>query len=135
MKNFINFVNGTLATTLVYFLGGWDIALQTLIIVIVLDYITGLLKAIANKEINSTVGLKGIIKKIGYLVIVAVSVLLDRIAGNTGAIRTLVIYFFVANEGISILENWGGMGLPLPQKLIDTLEQLKNDNNPKNLEK
>ena len=135
MKNFINFINGTLATTLVYFLGGWDIALQTLIIVIVLDYITGLLKAIANKKINSTVGLKGIIKKVGYLVIVAVAVLLDRIAGNTGAIRTLVIYFFVANEGISILENWGGMGLPLPQKLIDTLEQLKNDNNPKNLEK
>ena len=134
MKNFINFINGTLATTLVYFLGGWDIALQTLIIVIVLDYITGLLKAIANKKINSTVGLKGIIKKVGYLVIVAVAVLLDRIAGNTGAIRTLVIYFFVANEGISILENWGGMGLPLPQKLIDTLEQLKNDNNPKNLE-
>lgn len=135
MKNFINFINGTLATTLVYFLGDWDIALQTLIIVIVLDYITGLLKAIANKKINSTVGLKGIIKKVGYLVIVAVAVLLDRIAGNTGAIRTLVIYFFVANEGISILENWGGMGLPLPQKLIDTLEQLKNDNNPKNLEK
>ena len=131
MKNFINFINGTLATTLVYFLGGWDIALQTLIIVIILDYITGLLKAIANKKINSTVGLKGIIKKVGYLVIVAVAVLLDRIAGNTGAIRTLVIYFFVANEGISILENWGGMGLPLPQKLIDTLEQLKNDNNPK----
>ena len=57
--------------------------------------------------------------------------ILDKIAGNTGAIRTLVIYFFVANEGISILENWGGMGLPMPQKIFDVLEQLKNDNNPK----
>lgn len=132
MKNFINFVTGTLATALVYFLGGWDIALQTLLIVIVLDYITGICKAVYNKKINSSVGLKGIMKKIGYLIIVAVAVILDRIAGNTGAIRTLVIYFFVANEGISILENWGGMGLPLPQKLTDTLEQLKNDNNPKN---
>lgn len=132
MKNFINFVTGTLATALVYFLGGWDIALQTLLIVIVLDYITGICKAIYNKKINSSVGLKGIMKKVGYLIIVAVAVILDRIAGNTGAIRTLVIYFFVANEGISILENWGGMGLPLPQKLTDTLEQLKNDNNPKN---
>lgn len=132
MKNFINFVTGTLATTLVYFLGGWDIALQLLISVIVLDYITGLFKAIYNKKINSSVGLKGIIKKIGYLIIVAVSVILDKIAGNSGAIRTLVIYFFVANEGISILENWGAMGLPLPQKIFDVLEQLKNDNDPKN---
>lgn len=135
MKNLINFINSTLATTLVYFLGGWDIALQILLTVIVLDYVTGIFKAIYNKKINSTVGIKGIIKKVGYLIIVAIAVILDRIAGNTGAIRTLVIYFFVANEGISILENWGGMGLPLPQKLIDTLEQLKNDNNPKKEEK
>lgn len=130
MKNLINFVTGTLATTLVYFLGGWDIALQILITVIVLDYITGVFKAIYNKKINSSVGLKGIIKKLGYLIVVAVAVILDKIAGNTGAIRTLVIYFFVANEGISILENWGGMGLPLPQKIFDMLEQLKNDNDP-----
>lgn len=132
MKNFINFVTGTLATALVYFLGGWDIALQTLLIVIILDYLTGICKAIYNKKINSSVGLKGIMKKVGYLIIVAVAVILDNVTGNTGAIRTLVIYFFVANEGISILENWGGMGLPLPQKLTETLEQLKNDNDPKN---
>ena len=114
-----------------YHLGGWDIALQTLLIIIVLDYITGICKAIHNKKLNSEIGLKGIVKKVGYLIIVAVAVILDRIAGNTGAIRTLVIYFFVANEGISILENWGGMGLPLPKKLTETLEQLKNDNDPK----
>lgn len=130
MKTLINFVTGTLATTLVYFLGGWDVALQTLLVVIVLDYLTGICKAIYNKKINSTVGLKGIIKKVGYLIVVAVAVILDHIAGETGAIRTLVIYFFVANEGISILENWGGMGLPLPKKIIEILEQLKNDNNP-----
>ncbi len=131
MKNFINFITGTLATTLVYFLGGWDIALQILITVIILDYVTGIFKAIYSKKVNSSVGLKGIIKKLGYLIIVAVAVILDKIAGNTGAIRTLVIYFFVANEGISILENWGAMGLPLPQKIFDVLEQLKNENDPK----
>lgn len=131
MKNIISFITGTLATGLVYFLGGWDISLQILIVVVVLDYITGVCQAIYNKKLNSMVGLKGIVKKVGYFIIVAVAVMLDRIAGNTGAIRTLVIYFFVANEGISIIENWGRMGLPLPQKLIDTLEQLKNDNNPK----
>lgn len=131
MKNIINFITGTLATWLVYFLGGWDIALQILITVIVLDYITGLLKAMYNKKLNSTVGIKGIVKKLGYLIIVAIAVIVDKITGNTGAIRTLVIYFFVANEGISIIENWGGMGLPLPKKLIETLEQLRNENEPK----
>ena len=128
MKNLINFITGTLTTALVYFLGGWDIALQLLITVVVLDYITGVLKAIYNKKVNSTISFKGIVKKIGYFILVALAVLLDNITGGTGAIRTLVIYFFVANEGISIVENWGAMGLPLPQKVIDTLEQLKNDN-------
>lgn len=124
----MNFITGTLATTLVYFLGGWDIALQSLLIFIVIDYITGICKAVYNKKLNSSVGAKGIIKKVGYLLIVAISVILDKIAGDTGAIRTLVIYFFVANEGLSIIENWGGMGLPLPNKIKEILEQLKNEN-------
>lgn len=132
MKNLINFITGTLTTALVYFLGGWDIALQILLTVIIIDYISGVCRAIYNKKLNSKVGLKGIVKKVGYLLIVMLAVILDRIMGNTGAIRTLVIYFFVANEGISILENWGDMGLPLPQKIFDVLEQLKSDNNPKN---
>ena len=131
MKNIINFITGTLTTGVVYFLGGWDVALQVLLLVVVLDYITGICQAIYNKKVNSTVGLKGIIKKVGYFIVVAVAVVLDRTAGNTGAIRTVVIYFFVANEGISILENWGVMGLPLPPKLMESLEQLKTNNNPK----
>ena len=125
MKNLINFFTGTLLTTVVYFLGGYDIALKSLLIFIVLDYITGLCKAIQNKKLNSSIGAKGIIKKVGYLIVVAMSVMLDDIAGSTGAIRSIVIYFFVANEGISILENWGSMGLPLPQKIFEVLEQIK----------
>lgn len=131
MKNFINFVSGTLLTGIAYFLGGWDSALQILILVMVLDYITGIIKAIKKKKLNSKTGIWGIIKKFGYLIIVVLSVVMDKLVGDTGAIRTMVIYFFVANDGISILENWGGMGLPLPQKLIDVLEQLKNDNDLK----
>ena len=123
MKYLINTILGGFITGITYFLGGWDKALEIMLILIVLDYLTGLLKAIYNKKLNSSVGLKGIIKKIGYLIIVALSVLLDKVVGNTGAIRTLVIYFFVANEGISIIENWGAMGLPLPDKLKETLEQ------------
>lgn len=128
MKNIFNFITGTLLTTVVYFLGGLDVALKTLLIFILLDYITGVCEAISNKKLNSIIGAKGIIKKIGYLIIVALAVQLDTITGDTGAIRTLVIYFFVANEGISILENWGSMGLPLPKKVIDVLEQLKKEN-------
>ena len=135
MKNIINFVTSTLLTTVVYFLGGLDIALKTLLIFILLDYITGLCKAIVNKKVNSIIGVKGIIKKIGYLIVVTLSVQLDNIIGSTGALRTLVIYFFVANEGISVLENWGSIGLPLPKKIMETLEQLKKENGGKDNEK
>mgnify|MGYP000366159400 FL=1 len=131
MKYMFNFFTSTVLTTVLYFLGGWDMALKTLLIIIALDYLTGVCDAIANKNINSKIGAKGIIKKVGYLIIVAVSVQLDQIVGDTGAIRNLVIYFFVANEGISILENWGSMGLPLPEKVMEVLEQLKKDNGGK----
>lgn len=125
MKNIVNFISGTLLATIVYFLGGWDMALEILLVMIFLDYITGVFKAIFNKKLNSEVGIKGIIKKVGYLIIVAVSVMLDRIIGDTGAIRNVVIFFFVANEGISLVENWVAMGLPMPQIIVDTLEQIK----------
>ena len=104
MKSIFNFITGTVLTTVVYFLGGLDVALKTLLVFILLDYVTGVCEAITNKRLNSIIGAKGIIKKIGYLIIVALAVQLDTITGETGAIRTLVIYFFVANEGISILE-------------------------------
>lgn len=128
MKIIINYISSTILTTIVYYLGGLDMALKTLLILMVLDYITGICKSIVNKKVNSIIGLKGIIKKIGYLILVALSFLLDGVVGDTGAIRNLVVYFFVANEGISILENWGAMGLPLPSKILEVLEQLKKEN-------
>ena len=119
MKTIINYISSTILTTIVYYLGGLDMALKTLLILMVLDYITGICKSIVNKKVNSIIGLKGIIKKVGYLILVALSFLLDGVVGDTGAIRNLVVYFFVANEGISILENWGAMGLPLPSKILE----------------
>ena len=130
MKNVINFISGTVLAGASYLLGGWDAALQTLVIVMVLDYITGICKAIKQKKLNSKAGLLGIVKKFGYLVIVALAVVIDHVTGETGVVRTLVIYFFVANDGLSILENWGAIGLPLPKKLFEVLEQLKSDNDP-----
>ena len=126
MKHFVNNAISIILTTFVYLIGGIDIAMKSLLIVIVIDYITGVISAIYNKKLNSNIGLKGILKKFSYLIIVSLSVILDRIVGDTGAIRTIVIYFFVANDGISIVENIGKMGVPLPKKLTEVLEQLRN---------
>lgn len=125
MKYVISNVISVILTFLIYLLGGFDIALKSLLIVIVIDYATGILSAIYNKQINSKVGFRGILKKFSYLLIIALSVIIDNILGQSGTIRTLVIYFFVANDGISILENVAEMNIPLPPKLLETLQQLK----------
>ena len=107
-----------------------DSLLVTLLVFIVIDYITGVCKAVYKKELNSSVGLKGIIKKLGYLLIVVLASAFDKVLiDGTMAIRSLVIYFFVANEAISILENWALMGLPLPKKLFNIFEKLKDEKN------
>ena len=116
-----------IANSFSFLMGSIDNLLIMLLIIMAIDYLTGICKAIVNKKLNSIVGVKGIIKKVGYLLIVALAVLIDKIMGDAGAIRILVIYFFIANEGISILENWGKMGLPLPKKLKQIFEQLKNE--------
>lgn len=125
MKYVISNVISVILTFLIYLLGGFDIALKSLLIVIVIDYATGILSAIYNKQINSKIGFKGILKKFSYLLIIALSVIIDNILGQSGTIRTIVIYFFVANDGISILENVAEMNIPLPPKLLETLQQLK----------
>ena len=91
----------------------------------VIDYLTGIASAIYNKNLSSKIGLKGILKKFCYLCVVALSVVIDNLTGQSGLIRSLVIYFFVANDGLSIIENMAEMNVKLPQKLIDSLEQIK----------
>lgn len=125
MKHLINDIASVILTTFVYLVGGFDIAIQSLLIVIVIDYLTGIASAMYNKELSSKIGFKGILKKFSYLCVVALSVVIDNLTGQSGLIRTLVIYFFVANDGLSIIENMAEMGVKLPQKLIDALEQIK----------
>ena len=125
MKHLINDILSVILTTTVYLLGGFDVALQSLLIVMVVDYLTGIASAIYNKNLSSKIGLKGILKKFSYLCVVALSVVIDNLTGQSGLIRTLVIYFFVANDGLSIIENMAEMNIKLPQKLIDSLEQIK----------
>ena len=126
MKNIISDVLSVILTTIVYILGGFDVALKSLIIIIIIDYLTGVASAFYNKKVSSKKGLKGIIKKFCYLCIVALAVVIDNLIGNSGVIRTLVIYFFVANDGISIIENMAEMDVKLPKKLIESLEDLKH---------
>ena len=115
-----------IGTMVTWLFGTWDTALMVLVFFIVLDYITGLVRAYINKEVSSNVGLKGIARKAVIFVVLIVAVLLDRLL-NTGnwVFRTLVCYFYIANEGISLLENCAGLGLPIPEKLKDALAQLK----------
>ena len=125
MKHLISNVSSVILTTFIYLVGGFDIAIQSLLIVIVIDYLTGIASAIYNKELSSKIGFKGIIKKFSYLLVVALSVVIDNLLGQSGLIRSLVIYFFVANDGLSIIENMAEMNIKLPNKLIDALEQIK----------
>lgn len=125
MKQFLTNGLSFIITCLTYFLGGFDLALKSLLIIMVIDYLTGISSAIYNKKLSSKIGFKGIIKKFCYLLVVALSVVIDNLTGQNGIIRSLVIYCFIANDGISIIENMGELDIKLPQKLIDTLEQLK----------
>lgn len=127
MKNTIFLVFNISISFLAYIFGGFDSLFFSLLIVMFIDYITGLCKAVHDKKLNSTIGLKGILKKLGYLIIIILATLFDRlIHDDSMAIRTLVIYFFISNEAISILENWGAIGLPLPKKLYEVFEKLKD---------
>lgn len=129
MKEGICSILGMLLTYVVYLLGGIDIAMQCLLIAIVLDYVSGIIKAFNLKQLSSKVGFKGIMKKVGVLLIVMLGVLVDRVTGDTGAIRTLVIYYFVANEGLSIIENLSLAGVPIPKGLKKALKALKEKGN------
>lgn len=126
MKELINTIISSLLTTFVFLVGEIDIALVSLLIVMTLDYITGVLSAFYNKELSSKVGFKGLLKKVFYLIIIALSVRIDNLLGGSSLVRTFVIYYFVANDGLSILENAGELGIKLPKKLFDALEQLKD---------
>jgi toxin secretion/phage lysis holin len=107
-------------------LGGWDAALEVLVVLMVIDYVTGFLGAIKNKQVNSEIMFWGGIRKGLILAVVVVAVLLDEMVGNPEPIlRTLAIYFYVAREGISVTENLGILGVPLPTSISRVLIQLQ----------
>lgn len=110
------------------FMGGLDGFLYTLIVFVVVDYVTGFFAAIVEKNLSSEVGFKGIAKKVVIFLLVGVANMLDvHVLGQGAVIRTAVIFFYLSNEGVSILENAARLGLPIPAKLRAVLEQLRTD--------
>lgn len=133
MKNLVNFIQTVFAAIggyIGWFLGGVDGFMYALITFVIIDYITGLMVAVLERKLSSEVGFRGIFKKVLIFALVGVANIIDiHLIKNGSAIRTAVIFFYVSNEGISIIENSAKIGLPIPQKLKDILKQLNKEEN------
>lgn len=128
MKEFWNTIQMVLTAVggwLGYFLGGCDGLLIALVVFAVVDYITGVMCAVSDKELSSKVGFRGICRKVLIFVLVGAGHILDtQIIGDGSVLRTAVIFFYLSNEGVSLLENAAHLGLPIPKKLRDVLAQI-----------
>ena len=129
MNDFFRAVTAIFCTALSFVFGAMDGMFIALIALIVLDYISGVIAAIIEKKLSSAVGARGIAKKLFMLLIVAVANIVDiNVIGDGNVLRTVTTAFYIANECISLIENAGRIGVPVPKKLMDVLEQLKNNN-------
>ncbi len=121
---FLCFIFAAIGTTISPFLGGWDILIKCLAMLMLVDYVTGVFCAIVSKSLNSQIGFIGIARKIFIFLLIGIAVSVDN-ATNSEVLRTLTILFYISNEGISVLENAGKLGLPYPEQMKTILEQLK----------
>ena len=130
MKEFWQMIQGiftVLGGWIGYYLGGCDGLIYALIAFVIVDYITGVMCAVVDKKLSSEVGFRGIFKKVLIFLLVGIAQIIDvQVLGQEGIVRTAVIFFYVSNEGLSILENTAHLGLPIPVQLKDVLEQLHN---------
>ena len=131
MKEFwngIQLVFAVIGGWLGWFLGEGDGLMYALIAFVIADYVTGVMCAVSDKQLSSEVGFKGICRKVLIFVLVGMAKILDMHVIGTGCVvRTAVLFFYISNEGVSVLENAGHLGLPVPAKLLDVLEQLHED--------
>lgn len=126
---FFKLVFGGIVTAVSGFLGGMDGIMYALIAFITIDYITGVAVAVKQKKLSSEVGFWGLVRKVCIIALVGVAHFVDVYVMHTGDIfRTAIALYYIGNEGVSLLENMGNLGVPLSKKLKDVLEQLKNDN-------
>lgn len=125
----MNTMTAFMGTAFTWLFGAWDLSLAALITAMALDYLTGVTRSVVNGDgVSSEKGFKGLLKKVTILYVVILAVLVDRLIGQGWVFRSLVCFWYAANEGISILENVISMGLPVPEPLISALEQLKQGN-------
>lgn len=128
MKEFWNTIQAVFTAVggwLGYFLGGCDGLLIALVVFVTVDYITGVMCAIADRKLSSEVGFKGICRKMLVFLLVGIANILDvQVIGTGSVLRTAVIFFYISNEGVSLTENAAHLGLPIPEKLKAVLEQL-----------
>lgn len=120
-------VVGVIVSILLFAFGELTTPLLVLLIFMGMDYITGLIKAYITKQLSSKVGLKGLFKKILILIIVSFCCMIDKLTGTSGLLRNFVIFYYIVNEGLSILENISASGIELPDKLKDALLQVSKD--------
>lgn len=123
--NTIQLIFAAIGGWLGYFVGGCDGMLYALIAFVVIDYITGVMCAVSDHTLSSQVGFRGICRKVLIFLLVGIANILDiHVLGNGSVLRTAVIFFYISNEGVSLLENAAHLGLPIPEKVKDVLEQL-----------
>lgn len=123
--NTIQFVFAAIGGWLGWFLGGCDGLLYALLVFVIVDYITGVMCAISDHSLSSEVGFKGICRKVLIFILVGLANIMDvQVIGTGSVLRTAIIFFYISNEGVSLLENAGHLGLPIPEKLKSVLEQL-----------
>lgn len=125
-KGIFNICAAEIGLCITYLFGGWDTPIIVLAALMALDYATGLFVAFIQKKVSSAIGARGILKKSTIFIVVIMAVLLDRLLNDsTWVFRTLVCYFYIANEAISLTENAVKIGVPIPPRLVSALEQLK----------
>jgi toxin secretion/phage lysis holin len=127
MFNVYSVVAAVFGGVVVKLFGGWDVLLQTMVILTILDYVTGIIKGIINKELSSKTGFSGLLKKVIMYAVIATGVVIGRVIGEVIPLRESVLMFFIANEAISLLENAAEF-VPIPDKLKEILLQLREKN-------
>ena len=128
--NWISIVSGAVGGCIVYWLGGWDVLLKTILFLAVVDYITWIIKGIYTKELSSEIGFKGLLKKIVMFIVIAVAFSIQGLMGNAVPLREIVIMFYIANEALSLLEN-AAVFIPIPERLKEVLLQLREKDTEK----
>lgn len=129
IKDIFNGACSVIGTGITYLLGGWNAVLGILVLLIGIDYVTGFIKGISYKELSSEIGAKGLIKKAAIFIVIILAHQIDTVASSsTPLFKTMTCYFYISNEGLSIIENLNALDVPLPSFITNVLKKIKVEN-------